>query len=230
VVTSGGSSLIVKSGIEVAGGVVTVDGEKDRGLSSLGSPELLADKEGLAGGGNAVSLEVDVDDGVGGGGPRASDGNASGGGVDSLGAGESLDVAGGVSLGILGGGGVGQGGRVGGIHSVGKVSSGNSDAVDGVWQEVDDFQALVVGSVDGGGGSGGDIDAVVVEGSDGIGPFQANGDDVLAAGVDEVDGGEGLREGSRCGSGSGDGVGPRVGVGARSSPGAARGPGVRVGP
>jgi len=68
VVTSGGTSLVVKSGIDIATGVVTVDGKEDRESLGVGSPKLLADKEGFAEGrsrgGNTMAFQVDVNDGV----------------------------------------------------------------------------------------------------------------------------------------------------------------------
>jgi len=206
VVTGGGSTSIVKSGIEVAGGVVTVDGENDGEGIGLASPKLLADEEGLTGGGDAVGLEVDVDNIVSGGVPAASDGNASGVGVGSLDTGEVGNVPGGVGLGILGGGGVGDDGRVGGPNSVSEVNSGNPDGVGGGGEEGDDFGLAVGGGVDVGGGSGDgrlDVDAVVVEGEVGrIFPIKANGDDVLAANANKTGGGGGLRIGGGGGSGS----------------------------
>jgi len=98
--SGGGSSCVVKSRIKVARGTVAVDGEEDRGGGSLGSVESLSDQQWLSGGGDAVSLEVNVADSVKGSGPRAGNINSSGGGVDSLSAGEVLDVSGWVFLGV----------------------------------------------------------------------------------------------------------------------------------
>jgi len=230
--TGRGSSLIVKSGIEVAGSIVTVDGKERGGAGGLGSPKLLADKERLAGGGDAVSLKVDVDDGVSGGGPSAGNGHTEGDRVDSLGAGEVLDVTGRISLGIGGSGGDRDGGRVGGPNADSGVDSLDSDGVSGRRVESVDVEALLGRGVGGGDSrdDSGHVNAVEVEGVGGrIAPQQADGDDVSDAGsasVDQASGGRWLRIGRGGSSGSGDGVGPRVGVGARFGPSAARGPGV----
>jgi len=234
VVTGGGSSLIVKSGIEVAGGVVTVDGELDGGAGGLGAPELLADEERLTGGGDAVGLEVDVDDSVSSSGPRASDGNASGEGIDSLDAGEALDVTGGISLGIGGGGGKGDDGRVGGPNADSGVDSGNPGVVGGGRLEGGDVDSRNGRGVDGGGrSSDGRLHINAVEVEDivcGVAPKKAGGDDLVGAGVGEAGHRRRLRISRGGSSSSGDGARPRVGDGSRSGPGAARGPGVGVGP
>jgi len=67
--SGGGSSGVVKSRIKVASGAVSVNGEEDRGEGSLGAVESLSDQQWLSGGGDAVSLEVNVADCVKGSGP-----------------------------------------------------------------------------------------------------------------------------------------------------------------
>jgi len=67
-VTSGGTSLVVKSGVDIAIGVITVDSELNRGGLGVVSPKLLADEEGFAeggnGSGNTVTFQVDVNNGI----------------------------------------------------------------------------------------------------------------------------------------------------------------------
>lgn len=144
-VSGGGSSGVEKVSVDVAGGVVPVDGEEDRGAQGLGAVPSLSDEEWLSGGGDAVHLEVDLADSVGRSGPRAGNSDSAWWlGVGGLNAGEALDVSGGVLLGI---GGVGDhldGGGVGGPHSDVGVDSLHEDVINGVGGEVGDLGGVGV--------------------------------------------------------------------------------------
>jgi len=59
-VSGGGSSRIVESSKEVAGGRRSVDGESHRGDLGFGSKEMLSDEKGLSGGRDAVGLQVNA--------------------------------------------------------------------------------------------------------------------------------------------------------------------------
>jgi len=137
--TGSRSSSIVKSGVKVAGDRVSVDGEEDGGVRGAGSPKFLSDEEGsLAGGGDAVSLEVHVGDGISGGGPRAGDIVSVVDGVLSFEAGEVRDVEGRVVLGIGGIGDELDDGRVGGPDSDCGVHSLDPHVVDRVGGQASD--------------------------------------------------------------------------------------------
>jgi len=115
-VTSGGTSLVVKSGIDVAISVVTIDGEQDRGGLSFGSPQLLADEEGFTERGidssNTVAFKVDVDNGILSSSPGAGNSHTAGGRVDRLSTSKALDISGVIVFRIGSGGGVSERGGV----------------------------------------------------------------------------------------------------------------------
>jgi len=97
VVTGGGASLVVKSGIDVAISVVTIDGEHDRGGLGFNSPQFLADEEGFTEGGswssNTVAFQVDMYNSVQCSSPCAGNRHTAGGVVDRLSACKVLDIS-----------------------------------------------------------------------------------------------------------------------------------------
>jgi len=104
VLSDGGSTSIIKSGIKVAGGGVSVNGEDDRSGGGTCSKEFLLDEQWLSGVGDAMGLEVHSLNGERRGGPRAGDVNSIGFGIRSLNAGKVGDVQSGIFLGIRGSG------------------------------------------------------------------------------------------------------------------------------
>jgi len=101
----GGAFSVVISGINVAIGVITVDGEDNRGGDGLGSPESLSDGQWLANGdhfGDAMDFNVNVDNLLLGSGPGAFDSVSSGDGMGDLSAGEVLDIEGWIHSGVSG--------------------------------------------------------------------------------------------------------------------------------
>jgi len=117
--SGGGTSGIVISSVDIAIGVVTVDGKEHRGSDGLGSPKSLSDGEGLTnreGLRDAMNFDVDMDHGVGSGGPRALDGVSSRDGVLYCGAGKVGDIQSGIHLWV---GGLGHEDGRGGVERPG---------------------------------------------------------------------------------------------------------------
>jgi len=135
VVTGGGASLVVKSGVDVAISLVTVDGKQNREGSGFSSPQFLADEEGFteggSGGGNTVAFQVDVDNGVLCSSPCAGNSHTFGGGVDRLSAGKALDISRAIFFGIGSGGGVAENGRVSRPNSNSGINSLHPEIVGG---------------------------------------------------------------------------------------------------
>jgi len=126
--SSGGAFRVVISGVDIAIGAITVDGEDNRGGDGFGAPESLADHKGFTkrdSFGDAMDLNVDVDNLLLGGGPGAFDSGSSGGWVDDLTAGEILDIEGGIHLGVGGEGGENGDRRVERPGSNSRISSLN---------------------------------------------------------------------------------------------------------
>jgi len=135
VVTGGGASLVVKSGVDVAISLVTVDGKQNREGSGFSSPQFLADEEGFTegrgGSGNAVAFQVDVENGILGSSPCAGNSHTFGFGVDRLSAGKALDISGAIFFGISSGGGVAENGRVSRPNSNSGIDTLNPEIVGG---------------------------------------------------------------------------------------------------
>jgi len=201
VVTSGGTSLVVKSGIDIAIGVVTVDCKEDRSCLGVDSPKLLADKEGFAEwdscGGNAMAFQVDVNDGVRRGGPGAINRISSGHGICHCEASKALNIESRIVFGIGGRGGDGNCGRVSRPHSNSGIHSLHEDGVGCEGRKSSDIEVRRGRGEHLDCSSGGLIvDSVEVEGEQGgVRPLGTNINDVVEASVGQSDGGGGLRIG-----------------------------------
>jgi hypothetical protein len=196
-VSCGGSSDVEHVDVDDArpGGPVDVE-EGTGGGGSGGAILSLLDGEWLVEGTRAMDLVVDLAHRVGGGGPRALEGVATGVlRVGGDGAREALDVSGWVVFRISLVGGHGDERGVSGPHSNVDVNSLDPHVKEGVGWKVGDANRGLGGGDASGNSASLDrvIDSVEVERVGGrVGPFGADVDDVSEASVGEANWGRGL--------------------------------------
>lgn len=206
-VTSGGTSGVVESGVDVAIGVVSVDSEEGREGDGLGSPQSLSNSDWFTNRsdfGDAVNFDVDVNDGGLSSGPGALDsGSSISIGVLGNNATKVLDVQSWIHFRIGGLSSENGGGRVEGESSNGGIHSLHPNVVGGRWEQSgsdgDGERSLWGQDASDGGGSRElvvDTENIVVGGSIGV-KSDADILDVIGAHI-------GWGRGSR---GSGNGLG-----------------------